>query len=151
MQRHDGKSLLAALEAIAPRDGVEGMLAAQMIGTHETAMECLGRGMVEGQSFEGRDMNLKHAEKLLQIYARQVEVLDKHRGKGQQKITVEHVTVEAGGQAIVGNVETPAAKTSVPPAAPLALSDQSQETVSLEDLIGASTKRSQERLRRGDQ
>ncbi len=36
----------------------------------------------------------------------QVETLDKHRGKSQQKITVEHVNVEAGGQAIVGNVHT---------------------------------------------
>jgi hypothetical protein len=32
--------------------------------------------------------------------------LNKHRGKGQQKVTVEYVNVESGGQAIVGNVET---------------------------------------------
>ena len=32
--------------------------------------------------------------------------LDKHRGKGQQKVTVEHVYVHAGGQAVVGMVET---------------------------------------------
>ena len=30
--------------------------------------------------------------------------LDRHRGKGQQVVRVEHVTVQAGGQAIVGNV-----------------------------------------------
>ena len=35
-----------------------------------------------------------------------METLDKHRGKGQQKVTVEHVHVEAGGQAVVGNVTT---------------------------------------------
>jgi hypothetical protein len=34
-----------------------------------------------------------------------MEALDKHRGKGQQTVRVEHVTVNAGGQAIVGNVE----------------------------------------------
>jgi hypothetical protein len=34
-----------------------------------------------------------------------MEVLDKHRGKGQQTVRVEHVTVSAGGQAIVGNVQ----------------------------------------------
>jgi hypothetical protein len=33
-----------------------------------------------------------------------MEALDKHRGKGQQTVRVEHVTVNAGGQAIVGNV-----------------------------------------------
>ena len=62
--------------------------------------------MIEGQTFEGREQNLKHAGKLLAIYSRQIEVLDKHRGKGQQKVTVEHVHVEAGGQAMVGHIET---------------------------------------------
>jgi hypothetical protein len=33
-----------------------------------------------------------------------LEALDRHLGKGQ-KITAERVTVKAGGQAIVGNVE----------------------------------------------
>jgi hypothetical protein len=94
----------AALKGLAPRDELEGMLAGQMFATHAAAMDCLARAMVNGQTFEGREQNLKHAEKLLAVYARQVETLDKHRGKGQQKITVEHVTVNAGGQAIVGNV-----------------------------------------------
>ena len=58
--------------------------------------------MIEGQTFEGREQNLKHAGKLLAIYSRQIEVLDKHRGKGQQKMTVEHIHVAAGGQAMVG-------------------------------------------------
>jgi hypothetical protein len=35
-----------------------------------------------------------------------LDTLNRHRGKGQQKVTVEHVNVAAGGQAIVGNVET---------------------------------------------
>jgi len=34
----------------------------------------------------------------------QVEALQRYRGKGQQKVTVEHVHVHAGGQAIVGAV-----------------------------------------------
>ena len=95
-----------ALRSIAPRSELEGMLAAQMIATHNAAMECLRRAMKEGQGMESRDQNLKHAVKLMGIYERQLAALDKHRGKGQQKITVEHVTVEAGGQAIVGNVNT---------------------------------------------
>jgi hypothetical protein len=36
-----------------------------------------------------------------------LEALNRHRGKGQQKVTVEHVHVHAGGQAVVGMVETP--------------------------------------------
>lgn len=61
--------------------------------------------MIQGQGIEARDVNLKHAEKLMAVYTKQIEALNKHRGKGQQKITVKHVNVEAGGQAIVGNVE----------------------------------------------
>jgi hypothetical protein len=34
-----------------------------------------------------------------------LEALNRHRGKGQQKVTVEHVHVHAGGQAVVGSVE----------------------------------------------
>ena len=108
-QEQQKQAALAALEAmknIAPRNELEGMLAAQMISTHNAAMECLRRAMKEEQTFEGRDTNLKHAAKLMAIYERQLAALDKHRGKGRQKITVEHVTVEAGGQAIVGEVHT---------------------------------------------
>ena len=34
-----------------------------------------------------------------------LEALNRHRGKGQQKVTVEHVHVHSGGQAIVGTVQ----------------------------------------------
>ena len=34
-----------------------------------------------------------------------LEALDRDRGKGQQKVTVEHVHVQSGGQAVVGIVE----------------------------------------------
>ncbi len=99
-------SAIALLQGIKPADDIEGMLAAQMVGTHYAAMECLRRAVIGGQTFEGRDQNLKHASKLLSIFSRQIEVLDKHRGKGQQKMTVEHVHVAAGGQAMVGHIET---------------------------------------------
>jgi len=46
------------------------------------------------------------ANKLSRTYSALVETLNRHRGKGQQKMTVEHVHVYEGGQAIVGNVET---------------------------------------------
>ena len=36
-----------------------------------------------------------------------LDALNRHRGKGAQKVTVEHVHVHEGDQAIVGNVENP--------------------------------------------
>jgi hypothetical protein len=106
------ENAVAALRGLAPSDELEGMLAAQMILTHNAAMECLARANAERHSFEAREQNLKHAAKLLTVYTRQVEVLDRHRGKGQHDLTVEHVTVNAGGQAIVGHVAGAATGTS---------------------------------------
>ena len=107
-QINRAQAAVELLQGIKPADEVEGMLATQMVATHSAAMECLRRAMLDGQTFEGRDQNLKHAAKLLSVYARQMEALNKHRGKGQQKVTVEHVHVEAGAQAVVGNVAAPA-------------------------------------------
>jgi hypothetical protein len=81
------------------------MLGAQMIATHNAAMECFRRSMIKEQSFEGRRQNLEFAGKLVRSYAALLDALDRHRGKGQpQVVRVEHVTVNAGGQAIVGTV-----------------------------------------------
>jgi hypothetical protein len=94
-----------ALASIAPRDAVEGMMAAQLIGLHDAAMECFRRGAMREQPGECRDQNLTQANRLVRSYAALVEALDRHRGKGQpQVVRVERVTVEAGGRAIVGAV-----------------------------------------------
>jgi hypothetical protein len=42
--------------------------------------------------------------KLARTFASQVEALKKYRSAGEQTIKVQHVTVNDGGQAIVGNV-----------------------------------------------
>jgi hypothetical protein len=100
------EACLQAMAGIAPRDEVEGMLAAQIVACHHGAMECFRRAMMPDQNFESRKMNLNFANKLTRTYALHMESLDKHRGKGQQTVRVEHVTVNAGGQAIVGQVTT---------------------------------------------
>lgn len=82
-------------------------MAAQLIAAHSAAMECYRRAMIGEQTFDGRRENLNQANKLSRTWATLLQALDKHRGKGQQKVTVEHVHVHAGGQAVVGNVERP--------------------------------------------
>ena len=98
------QAVLAAMMGIEPRDEIEGMLAAQIVATHNAAMECYRRSMLDNQTFEGRRESLNQANKLTRSYATLMEALNRHRGKGQQKVTVEHVHVHKGGQAIVGNV-----------------------------------------------
>jgi hypothetical protein len=61
--------------------------------------------MIQEQTFKGRESELRHAAKLLSIFAKQLETLNRNRGKGQQKMTIEHVNVEYLGQATVGNIE----------------------------------------------
>jgi hypothetical protein len=96
---------IAGLAGIAPKDEMEGMIAAQMLAAHNAAMECYRRAMIGEQTFEGRRENLNQANKLSRTYAVLLEALNSHRGKGTQKIVVERVNVHPGGQAIVGTVE----------------------------------------------
>ena len=95
---------LAALKGLAPRDELEGMLAAQMVATHAAAMDCLGRAQDDGAPFAARDGQLRTAAKLLALYTQQAETLSRNRGRGAHNVTVEQVRVESGGQAIVGHV-----------------------------------------------
>jgi hypothetical protein len=89
-----------------PKDELEAMIAAQLLAAHNATMECYRRAMIAEQTFEGRRENLSQANKLSRTYAALVEALNRHRGKGQQKVTVEHVHVHAGGQAVVGVIGT---------------------------------------------
>src|SRR3954464_14799719 len=104
-QRHAAVDVLIG---IAPRDEFEGMAAAQLVACHNASMECYRRAMIGEQTFEGRRENLNQAHTLSRTYATLLDTLNRRRGKGQQKVTVEHVHVHAGGQAVVGTVATSA-------------------------------------------
>jgi hypothetical protein len=47
---------IAILSGIQPKDEIEGMLAVQMITVHNVAMETLGRAMISGQTFDGKQV-----------------------------------------------------------------------------------------------
>ena len=106
-QGYQARAVLPGMASMRPRNELEGMMAAQLIAAHHAAMDCFRRAAYPGQTLEGRSENLSQANKLSRSFAMMVEALDHHRGKGQQKVTVKHVHVHAGGQAMVGNVRTP--------------------------------------------
>ena len=112
------EAALTGLAGIAPRDELEGMMAAQLLAAHYATMECFRRAMIPEQILEGRQENLSQANKLSRTWATLLDALNKHRGKGQQKVTVEHVHVHAGGQAVVGMVEAPSRSMRSDPVAP---------------------------------
>ena len=97
---------LALLNGIQPQDEIEGMLAVQMIAVHNMVMETMKRAMITDQTSFGMEANVNHATKMLRTFNAQMEALKRYRTGGQQKVTVEHVHVTAGGQAIVGAVST---------------------------------------------
>ena len=80
------------------RDVLEKMLCQQMALVHRRALNFL--------SVEGRDeeIALNRGLRLMRLFAIQVEALKSWRSNGTQTVKVEHVQVNAGGQAIVGSV-----------------------------------------------
>jgi hypothetical protein len=95
-----------ALDGIAPRDEIEGTLVVQMIGAHNAVMECYRRAATTN-SEAGRNESLSQANRLARTLTMLVEALDRYRGKARQTMTVEHVHIHPGGQAVVGMVKTP--------------------------------------------
>lgn len=96
----------AFMHGLKPRDEMEGALVTQMVGAHNLIMDFMGRAMVPGQTVDGVDANTNRAYKLMNVFLKQVEALNKYRGKMvEQKVTVEHVHIHSGGKAIVGHVE----------------------------------------------
>jgi hypothetical protein len=96
---------LPALQGIAPRDEIEGMLAVQLVAVHNLSLQQLRRASQPDQPQAIANAAANNAAKLLRAFSQQLAALNRYRGKGQQKITVEHVDVHSGGQAIVGCVE----------------------------------------------
>ena len=96
--------VVAALHSIGPRDGLETLLAVQMVGVHTLAMQCLARAALKEQTEFGLDVNVNRATRFLRTFAIQMEALKAHRSKGQQSVKVEHVHIHRGAQAIVGAV-----------------------------------------------
>lgn len=94
----------AALRGIGPKDVVEGMIATLMVPLHSLTMDCIVAAAVPGQTDRGVEVCVTCAAKLARAFASLTEALGRYRSRGQQKMTVEHVHVYEGGQAIVGQV-----------------------------------------------
>lgn len=97
--------MLSMIRDLAPRDPVERMLAVQMAATHVATIRAAGWLSRAENLAQGQTHSTAYA-KLARTFTAQVEALRKHRTGGEQKVTVQHVNVSDGGQAIVGNIKT---------------------------------------------
>ena len=105
--------MLAVIKGIKPKDQLEAMLAAQMADVHITTMK-IRQQLPHIKNLEQQDSAQSAFNKLMRTYTMQMEALRRYRTGGEQKVTVQYVSVEDGGQAIVGPV-TQAVPTAAPP------------------------------------
>ena len=99
-----GTAFVASIVAgIKPQDQLEAMLATQMAAVHLATMT-FARRLAHVENIPQQDSAERAFNKLARTFAAQTEALKRYRTGGQQKMTVEHVHVHDGGQAIVGNV-----------------------------------------------
>ena len=96
----------ALMHGLNPQDELEGVLITQMAAVHNLSLEYMRRAMIPEQSAESVNENTQRALRLMSLFTKQLDVLQKYRGKmGHQTVTVEHVHVNQGGQAIVGHIQ----------------------------------------------
>jgi hypothetical protein len=95
--------MLAVVKDARPRDATEAMLAAQMAAVHVATMRLAGQ-LAGAQMLPHQEAGARGLNTLARTYAAQMDTLKRYRSKGEQKVTVQHVTVKDGGQAVVGTV-----------------------------------------------
>ncbi len=91
--------ILDALKAMHPQDEYEGMLISRLIALHFQGMHFLSQTI---QAIGDKaDMYVNRSTKLMRLFNETLDTLMRYRRKGEQKMTVQHVQVNEGGQAIV--------------------------------------------------
>jgi hypothetical protein len=95
--------MIAMVRSIKPRDSVEAMLVAQMVSVHVMAMRCASQ-LANAKDSVRRDSAARALGRLARTFPAQMEALNRHRSHGEPAITVQNVSVQDGGKAIVGNV-----------------------------------------------
>jgi hypothetical protein len=100
-QKHDD-----FLHSVGATDTLMVMLATQMSAIHDLQQREYIFASQKNIASEKRQIHINAITKLSNIFIQQVALMQKLQGKGQQKVTVEHVHVHNGGQAIVGHVDS---------------------------------------------
>jgi len=100
---HGLNFMLSVIKGIEPRDQLEAMLVAQMAAVHVASMT-FARRLAHVEEIPQQDSVERAFNKLTRTFAMQMEALKRYRSGAEQKVTLQHVSVAEGGQAIVGNV-----------------------------------------------
>lgn len=99
-----------AVEKLADSLGAKGllqnMLVTQLLGIHELQQKLLGYASRSINYPEHGQYYMNALTKLSNVFIQQVNTLQKLQGNSQQKVVVEHLHINDGGQAIVGHVHS---------------------------------------------
>ena len=95
---------VSVIKSISPKNELEAMLAAQMAAVHICALDS-SRRFLCADTLPRKDSAERAMTKMTRTFAMQMETLKRYRAKAQQVVRVERVTVQDGGQAIVGTVQ----------------------------------------------
>ena len=95
--------MISMIRTIRPRDAVEAMLVAQMVSVHVMAMRCACQ-LAIADDIARQDSAARALGRLARTFPAQMEALNRYRTNGEPAITVQNVSVQDGGRAIVGNV-----------------------------------------------
>jgi hypothetical protein len=98
-----------AMADMAPSDPIEGILIAQLMAANEAALALYRKGWQNMPDyFDAGTKFLQLADKAARTVVLLTERLDHHRGRGQQQITVKHVTTNnvTADQAIIADSVT---------------------------------------------
>ena len=94
--------MISMLKSIAPKDSLEAMLAAQMVCVHIATMRCACRLACTDDVAQQESLT-RALTRLGRTFAAQMEALSRHRSNGACAITVQNLSVQDGGKAVVGN------------------------------------------------
>ncbi|MCP3369989.1 hypothetical protein [Bradyrhizobium cajani] len=95
--------MISMMKGIAPRDSIEAMLVAQMVSVHVAAMRSAFR-LALTDNLPQQESITRALTRLARTFAAQIEALGRLRSTGERAITVQNLSVQDGGKAIVGNV-----------------------------------------------
>jgi len=95
--------MISMVKGIAPRDSLEAMLTAQMVSIHVATMRFACR-LAFAEGIPQQEGISRALTRLARTFTAQMEALNRHRGNGERPITVQNLSVQDGGSAIVGNV-----------------------------------------------
>jgi len=97
------RASVARYREFAPVDATERVLATLSVGMQNAAMTSLEHA-ANVDCFDVRSQELRNATRAAKVVVDLMGALDRHQGRRHQDVQVGQVTVETGGQAIVGNV-----------------------------------------------